>query len=228
MDTVLKYLYSGDIIIDTEEEEPVPLSACAQLWLHADYFQLALLKNEALSYLLKCFQDTASWLWSYRILGRNTFELYRHNWIRSNDNENLTPFNKDLFHAVKLAYTNPTARCIQKALAVCVYAMGTNITNQYLSTSMEHIPDFRADMLRVMAGMHFDAGFTSVLEAAHYPGLTNVDLDWTCTRCRIPLRQHSWDEQGVVVDPLSRGLSIWCVTCVPHLRLRFEMVMELL
>lgn len=228
VDTVLKYLYSGDIIINTEEEEPVPLSAYVQLWLHADYFQLALLKDEALNHLLKCFLDTASWLWSYRILARNIYDIYEDKWIRSIGNENLTQFNKDLFRAVRLAYTNPTARCIQKALAVCVYAMGTDITKQCLSASMEQIPDFKADMLRVLAGMQFDAGFTSVLEAGDHPGLKNVDLDWTCTHCQIPLRHRSRNEQGVVVDPLWWGSSIWCVTCAPDLRLRFEMVMGLM
>ncbi|ROW02417.1 hypothetical protein VMCG_06054 [Cytospora schulzeri] len=210
MDIVLKYLYSDVISLITEDEN-LKLEAYVHLWIHADFFQLDLLKYEALEGLRESFVDTACQLWTFRVVKR-MLQRSKIGWIHDKA-ENLELFNDHLIHAVKLAYGNPAAREIQKTLTACVYALSTDIAKgDHLKPCIAQNPDFKADLLAILAGMQFDTEFRET-KASDILEIRRLGREWKCEDCDCTLETKPKKTQMVIVNPMSMGKNGWCLDC---------------
>ncbi|KUI59502.1 Kelch-like protein 38 [Cytospora mali] len=200
MDIVLKYIYSGEVILKTPMSIGFRLESFVRLWKHGNFFQLDQVKEKALELLRGNFVANACWQWTYDTHGTK-YETC-----------DIAKLNQDLFHAVQLAYyRNPTARLVQKTLAACVYAMGTDIDNVRLASMRATYSQFNIDLMAVLAGVRFDPRFSVVygpdglVEAVDEEVL---DRRWECPRCE----ESSYMPQ-VTGDPFSQGKHKWCLGC---------------
>lgn len=203
MDTVIKYLYGGEIHIDKDVN--LRLEAYVQLWIHADFLQLGRLRIRAVESPRASFIDTARWLWTYNVqpLGhRTTLRVSVDSWIQSH----VASFKEDLLRAVKVSYTNPAARKLHKTLATCIYSLGDCFYSvEQILGSLELVPELKSDMLNILVRMRFDPELDGGFVAEYVSEVVRGVPGSSCKRCRCTLATESENKMEVTGDPFSPG-----------------------
>lgn len=145
----------------------------------------------------------------------------RNCWVLRDDN--TKKLSAELGDALKVAYSSPAARPLQKLLSMLSVAM-----RHYFEPSaklMDRVPGFRDDFSAILLYLHLNPSTSSRSPGGSDPTLFMRRRAATghrpqCTQC-----SHKYDSDSdcedshyrygtITVDPVTGGAVLWCLFCV--------------